>query len=224
MNKKFYYRSVLFLIITATNCFAQDTIFMQNDQRIPCNVVEVTATEVKYKKWELIDGPLYIQNKSAVTQIKYKNGFVDVFPEVKSSSVQPAKDPKRDKLMMVTNNFYMYGDKRLNEKGMQQLLLSLNDPQITKEVKRAKRDKRLKYIGFLAIPLAIGAVVSAEAYYGPTYNNEPTTVRNEEFVAPAVICTIGALKAFTASIYFGIDRKARNARAVRLYQEKYEGK
>lgn len=246
MNAKIF-GSILLLMLTVT-CLAQDTIYMRTNQRIACTIVEVTTTEVKYKKLEISDGPLYIENKSVVAQIKYKNGFIDVFQEVKTPQVEPAKkaeddyvrdpkdtkdrneeyvkDPGKYKLVKVRTNVYMYGDKRLNEKKMQQLLLSLNDPQITKEVKRAKLDKGLKYIGFLAIPLIIGGLVCAtqiETYVGPTYNNGPTTVRNEEFIAPTVICTVGAAATFSASIYFGIDRKARNARAVRLYQEKYQG-
>jgi hypothetical protein len=248
MNIKLLSASMLFLIMLVNNCFAQDTIYMRNDQRIACTIVEVTTTEVKYKKLELSDGPVYIENKSSVALIRYKNGFIDVFKEVKTlpepvkkeedDYVQDRKntrngnddyapDPRKKKLIVIGTNHFLYGDKRLNEKGMQQLLLSVNDPQITQEVKRAKLDKGLKYIGFLAIPLALVAIASAvqiNTYSSPNYNNGYTSTRNDGFIAPAVICTVGAAAAFSASIYFGIDRKARNARAVRLYQQKYEGR
>jgi hypothetical protein len=247
MNHKFYYLGILFLIMFVSDCFAQDTIFMRNDQRIPCNIVEVTSTEVKYKKWELSDGPLYIENKSLVSRIKYKNGFTDVFQEVKAMPVQPAKkaeddyvqdrkntkagndeyiqNRQRDKLTMIGGNHYIYGDQRLNEAGMQRMLLSLNDPKITREVKTAKVDKGLKYIGFAAIPLFfVGVFALTQIDQGPTYSNGYTYTHNNEFVAPALICFAGAAVTFSASIYFGIDRKARNARAVHLYQQKYEGR
>jgi hypothetical protein len=247
MNHKFYYGSILVLILFTSNCFAQDTIIMRNDQHIPCNIVEITPTEVKYKKWELNDGPLYIENKSLVSQIKYKNGFVDVFQEVQKAPVQPmkkaeddyvrdhkntktrddeyVKNPHRDKLTMIGGNHYIYGEQRLNEAGMQRMLLSLNDPQINKEVKTAKVDKGLKYMGFAAIPLClVGIFALTQINQGPTYNNNYTYSHNSEFVTPAVICFAGAAVTFTASIYFGIDRKVRNARAVRLYQLKYEGR
>jgi hypothetical protein len=244
MSAKFLYTGILFLMLLALNSVAQDTIYMRNDQRIACTIVEINTTEVKYKKWELSDGPLYIENKSQVAQIKYKNGFIDVFQEVKSAPAQIKKtedeyvrdpkntkrgndeyvrNPQNDKLIMIGGNHYLYGSRRMNEREMQQLLLSVNNPEITKEVNRAKLDKGLKYIGFLTIPLAIGAIASATRIN--TYTNHsygPTKTRNEEFIAPAVICTVGAVAAFSASIYFGIDRKARNAKAVRLFQQKYE--
>jgi hypothetical protein len=244
MNTKFLYTGILLLVMLAANGVAQDTIYMRNDQRIACNVVEVNTTEVKYKKWEISDGPLYIENKSMVAQIKYKNGFIDVFQEEKSVPLQIkktedeyvrdhkstkngnddyVKDPRKDKLIMIGGNHYLYGSRRLNERGMQQLLLSVNNPQITKEVNRARLDKGFKYIGFLAIPLAVGALAAATRINTYTnYSYGPTKTRNGEFIAPAVICTVGAIAAFSASIYFGIDRSVRNARAVRLFQQKYE--
>ncbi len=233
MNKEFIFKSIVLLILLVTDCVAQDTIFMRNDQRIPCNVVEVNTTEVKYKKLEITDGPLYIESKSAVAQIKYKNGFVDVFFEAKSPSVPPVKNKevveKKDdyvrsggqpKLNRLNNNLYRYGEKFMNEKGMHQMLLSLKNPEITKEIEGAKRSRKLKYVGFLAIPLAIGGMVAASMVESDTY---PSTARNEEFIAPAVICLTSATIVFSASIYFGIDRKVKNAKAVGLYKQKYEG-
>jgi hypothetical protein len=132
------------------------------------------------------------------------------------------KGPGRDKLIMITNNIYMQGDQRLNEKQMQKFLLSVNDPRITQNVKRAKWDKNLKYIGFLAIPLALGSIVCLSLIDADPYGTYPRS-RNEEFIAPSIILGVGAVASFSSSIYFGIDRKARNARAVRLYQEKYQG-
>jgi hypothetical protein len=245
MSTKFLYSNIVFLMMLVTNVVAQDTIYMRNNQRIACNIVEINPTEVKYKKWELSDGPLYIENKASVAQVKYKNGFVDVFPEVKVSQqteddyVQDRKSTTNgniyypqntnpgNKLIVIGRSHYLYGNKRLNERDMQQLLLSVNDPQITKEVNRSKVDKGLKYIGFLAIPLAVGAIACAtqiNTYTGYNYSNGTTTSRNDEFIAPTVICAVGAAATFSASVYFGIDRKVRNARAIRLYQQKYEGR
>lgn len=248
MNFKFLSGSILFLIMVTSTCFAQDTIYMRNDQRIACNIVEVNATEVKYKKLELSDGPLYIENKALIAQVKYKNGFIDVFPEIKIQPTQPAKKTEDDyvqdrntkktknddyisnrqgnKLIVLGPTHYLYGDKRLNENGMQRLLLSVNDPQITKEIKRAKMDKGLKYIGFAAIPLLIlGAAFASQISISPVGTNYPNnnTNNNDEYIAPTMICVVGAAASFSASIYFGIDRKGSNARAICLYQQKYEG-
>jgi hypothetical protein len=244
MIRKFYYGSILFILMMTANCFAQDTIFMRNDQHIPCNVVEVTSTEVKYKKLELSEGPLYIENKSMVAQIKYKNGYVDVFTEVKLPPAKKTEDdyvqdrkrtksrsdddyvqkPRREKLIMISNGIYIYGDSQLNEKQMWHMLLSLKDPQITEEVEGAKRAKRFKYLGFLAIPLGIGSVVClAQALTEEPGNTNQPPPDNSGYLAPAAVCAVGAAATFGSSIYFGIDRKRRNARAVHLYQQKYGG-
>lgn len=41
-------------------------------------VLEILPTEIKYKKWEHMDGPIYSINKSDVFRIKYKNGTSEV--------------------------------------------------------------------------------------------------------------------------------------------------
>jgi hypothetical protein len=70
----------LSILISLTSIgFSQDVIFLKNGDEIKSKVLEVTTDEVKYKKWENIDGPSYSSLKSDVFMIKYLNGTKDVF-------------------------------------------------------------------------------------------------------------------------------------------------
>ena len=71
------------LIIVVLNGKAQDIIVKTNAEEIKSKVLEVTQTEIKYKKFENLTGPTYSISKSETFMIKYENGIKDVFTIVK---------------------------------------------------------------------------------------------------------------------------------------------
>jgi hypothetical protein len=60
-----------------------DLIILNNGDDISAKVVEITTTEIKYKKCENINGPIYSIQKSEVFTIRYSNGSKEI---IKSSS------------------------------------------------------------------------------------------------------------------------------------------
>ncbi len=69
----------LSLVVICKDVIAQDSIFKLNRQVIVAKVLELTATEVRYKKADMPDGPLYTEMKSEIQKIKYANGSQDIF-------------------------------------------------------------------------------------------------------------------------------------------------
>lgn len=212
-------------VLSGLSSFGQDTIVTRSGQQIVGQIMEVTTTEVRYKKIEITDGPVYSESKSSIERIKYKNGYHDVFPEtkpVKSAEVKPTNadyrnDEYRNKLTLErSGRKYLYGDKIISENQMHKMMLSLNNPEITRTIKMAKTDKALQYIGFGAIPLCLIGVI-AWGISTDSYEPERTTFRN----AGIGFVTAGAIVLGT-SIYFKIDRKSKNAKAVGLYARLYK--
>jgi len=60
-------------------CFAQDVITIKSGDDIQAKVSEITPMEVKYKKFDNLNGPIYSIPKTEVFMIKYENGTKDVF-------------------------------------------------------------------------------------------------------------------------------------------------
>ena len=58
---------------------AQDLILKRNGDEINAKIEEVGINEIKYKKFDNQDGPLYTIIKSEVFMIKYANGTKEVF-------------------------------------------------------------------------------------------------------------------------------------------------
>ncbi|MES2512905.1 MAG: hypothetical protein V4580_02125 [Bacteroidota bacterium] len=94
--KKIIVRSILggAFFISGINAVAQDTIFYKTPGSIVVVLVkEVSQTEVKYKKADMPDGPMYIINKNDIAKIVYKNGYTEVMKESTSTPPVTAEQP-----------------------------------------------------------------------------------------------------------------------------------
>ncbi|MDR2285901.1 MAG: hypothetical protein LBE04_00260 [Prevotellaceae bacterium] len=74
----------LFLIVACLAFFArtgytQDIITKQNGDAISAKVLEVSTESVRYKRFELLNGPDYILAASEVFRIRYENDSRDIF-------------------------------------------------------------------------------------------------------------------------------------------------
>ena len=65
---------------------AQDTLYTVSGQKIPAKVVEINQTEIKYKKTNNLDGPVYVIDKTDVALIEYKNGSKELYGTGSGSS------------------------------------------------------------------------------------------------------------------------------------------
>lgn len=75
-----FIRITLFISFGFTHTiFAQDLITFKDGLKIEAKVFEITMSEVKYKKYEHPDGPIYTLRIADIQEILYKNGFKDTF-------------------------------------------------------------------------------------------------------------------------------------------------
>ncbi len=86
MRKQIFKNSLLIgIIFIQTHLMAQDIIVLKNGDEINSKIFEVSQTEVKYKKFQNLDGPTYSILKNEVLMIKYVNGSKDVFSDDKEN-------------------------------------------------------------------------------------------------------------------------------------------
>ena len=72
------------LFVCSSNIIkAQDTLTMRLGENMLVKVIEVGTTEVKYKKLDNINGPVFSILKSDLLIIKYENGTKDDFSSIK---------------------------------------------------------------------------------------------------------------------------------------------
>lgn len=62
------------LLLCSASVSAQDVIVKKDGSTIVCRVVELTATEITYKKWSDLNGSNYVMDRSLASAINYENG------------------------------------------------------------------------------------------------------------------------------------------------------
>lgn len=73
--------ATLSLLFIARMASAQDVIVKKDQSTVMSKVLEITSTEIKYKKWSNQDGPTYSINRSDVSSINYQNGEVEILSD-----------------------------------------------------------------------------------------------------------------------------------------------
>jgi len=71
--------TLLLTLSFSSLCFSQDVITLKTGEKIQSKILEIGTTEIKYKKFDNQNGPVYIVLKPDVSGIVYENGTVDSF-------------------------------------------------------------------------------------------------------------------------------------------------
>lgn len=96
------FNSLLITFFTCTCTKAQDVIVKNNGDEIQVKIFEINATEVKFKKFNNLDGPTIIVPKSEIFMIKYENGQKEIIEKVNITN-------KLNNQQNSTIDYYMLG-------------------------------------------------------------------------------------------------------------------
>lgn len=84
---------VLILSLNGFFLSAQDIITKNDGSEIKAKILEVNTSDLKYKRWDNLDGPTFTIEKRDVLLVKYSNGTNDVFHQQTAGRTQiKAKD------------------------------------------------------------------------------------------------------------------------------------
>ncbi len=200
---------------------AQDTIVKRNGEQILSKILEISTTEIKYKKFDFQDGPDFIELKSSIKLIKYTNGSKDEFEFQPVTESAKTKENNTDYYngpvnttgkIESTGSRYRYKGNRINELEMHDIVLNSNDPEIALLVKRAKISKRMQWLGLICVPVwGVGALSAVLGGFA----NEPNLVTFGE------ICGVAGIAFPLISVHFKLRRNAANKEGLRLYNAKF---
>lgn len=86
--------ALLLALLAATPLFAQDMIVRRDGTIVASKVMEISSSEIKYKKFTNPDGPLYSLKVSEVLSINFQNGEVERFEQAAEPAPQASSAPK----------------------------------------------------------------------------------------------------------------------------------
>jgi hypothetical protein len=78
------FNKIVFIFYLIINCIAyetnaQDTLFLRNSSKVVVKLNEITPTQLKYKRFDNMEGPNYSINKSEVDYVIFANGLKEQF-------------------------------------------------------------------------------------------------------------------------------------------------
>ncbi|MES2134425.1 MAG: hypothetical protein V4506_18910 [Bacteroidota bacterium] len=184
---------ISFLLLTCGAISAQDTIYKRSGELISAKISEISSTEVKYKRFTMQDGPLYIIARDEVKKIKFSNGTIDSFsvsqpvvatqPNVIAQQptiiVQRAMEPQKKGMIQNPGpGAYYYGQARINEKSLLLLATDKNrtwrNKDLTNAIMATRDYKSNQYIaGFGGAGLALICLIAGGQ---STQNNSNGTI------------------------------------------------
>ena len=219
--KKFF---LIFLVAVTTVPLisAQDVITLKNGDEIQAIVQEIGDVDIKYKKFENLDGPNYSLKKSEVFMIRYINGSRDVFPDSMLTQKQTDEQGQSGNQPSPVTDHTAFTQLRKNDQSMAEFLKK-NDVVLYTQFKRGTSigNKGAIFLGsgVFATALGIAMIVSGgkkvnESYYAKDGKNEVVAGTICVLVGPAFIITSIPLIASGS----GLKR-----RAVDEYEKKYFG-
>ncbi len=87
MKNLFKLTLLVILISNVNSAFGQDTLRLKNRNKLVCKVQKISETEIEYKKWENIEGPIYTIDINKVFEIVFENGTIEkIIPDEMSVS------------------------------------------------------------------------------------------------------------------------------------------
>ncbi len=91
--KKIIYLSLLFILLGIIQSKAQDKIYKKDGAVLEAKVTEVGSSEIKYKAFANLNGPVYTIFKGDILKIVYENGNIENYDT--EISIISATDEKR---------------------------------------------------------------------------------------------------------------------------------
>ena len=155
---------------------AQDIITLKTGEDLKAKIVEIGLNDVKYKKFENLNGPVYTLNKSDIFMIKYENGTKDVFntttsaPAPQPSSGYPSNSSNTETVVRRNNDDGYYHSQSDYDKNM--------------KLYRSKLTKGIVMTS-IGVPMLISGI--ALVGYGASVATDDYTSDYPELWAPEVI-------------------------------------
>ena len=84
--------SIITMLLFTNIITSQDVITKKTGEDIQSKIIEVTQNEVKFKKFDNIDGPIFSMLKSEILMVRYKNGTKDIFNNSEEKTIAHSDD------------------------------------------------------------------------------------------------------------------------------------
>ena len=189
---------VLLFFVYSAGVSAQDVIVKKDGSTVVCRVVELTESEIVYKKWSNLNGSNYVMDRSTASAINYQNG-------------------KKVNLSEATNlykpNHQNDGAQNLNDNALLKIYLAGN-PQ------NKKKAKTIRTIGWIAGPVLIaGGAILLNTFLNQHSKKKLSKLETTELVSSFGLMALGVGTTITCLLVSNhLEKKDNDILSSNLYQ------
>lgn len=203
----------------STSNFAQDLLIKRDSSKIEVKIVEINPTEISYKLFSYLDGPLIVIHKNEVHEIIFQNGQHETFQILENTNVNSSVNASANFYKVARHGVRHYKennsliDERQFKSRVKNYPVLKNKEKLNIEYAKQTRYRRAYKTMF---PVAVGAGALAlftsvlESYGRKT----PLGVKDMP-----VTTTLGviSLSSFGLGINFGINAKKQKINTIKVY-------
>ena len=145
---------------------AQDLIFRSSSDSIQAQVLTIGTTEITYRKWNNLEGPIYTISINEVAAIRYANGTWDTFPDKNTNENSPKVAATSSFLLSRKGNKYYFENNEMNKRETLQWLETQNCPAAYEKFLSGYRTANLGW-GIMATGVSfdlIGTIIAFAAH------------------------------------------------------------
>ena len=209
----------VFIVLLGFTSYAQDIITTKKGEDIKAKVLEITIQEVKYKKVENPDSPIYTLLKSDILMIRYENGSKDIFNEDTKETAKVDRNQatsSKNRISVVERDHFLNGEP-ISSGEMKSILFQ--DPE-AKEIYKSSQRIRTGSTLF-----AIGSIIcsTASIILSKANLSRADKVTDEELTRP-LYPLIPAVALCIPSLILRKVANRKKAEAIETYNRNQEKK
>ncbi len=162
-SRRALFKVVVFFLFCIPYMKAQDTIVKRNNERIAAKIIAVNPEDIKYKRSDYADGPLFALHKWELKFIVYGNGVKESFESIQSESA------KNDLIIQPSGNVYYFQRSRIEEQRMLDIAWKLKDRRINLIINRTEQKKVIKnWFLFSGLALDFAGLLTYVGAFSPS--------------------------------------------------------
>jgi len=199
---------------------AQDSIVKRNGERTVAKVTEVNPTNIRYKRFDNPEGPLYTINKEEVNYVLYFNGTKDMFATYVHPLIQGENTPT-DLTIQTAGRYYYYKTFRITEPDMHAVIKRQQDAKLNAMVKSVENKKFVQdVLTIVSIPVFFSGLYTYEKNKPVRGRRGAPQAANLTAQKNGIALMLGALACDAVSISFMLDRRIHNRMIINAYNKK----
>lgn len=216
----------LIFIFAGVGLYSQDTLFLKNGDKKVIKLVEVTPIEVKYKRADVAEGPVYILDRREIVKVKYANGEEEQLGVTSSKASEPqlvkSNNSGNRQLTIRDKDVFFVGEKIPDtelKKFIDEYQFPNNKPLMLEHFNKALDYKSDKNLFTAFIP--IGFVVPAVATVGSLaiLFTSGSDLSGYVFLGGVVVGAAFRISGFVCSSMYRNKYKAERVKIAILYNE-----